>query len=80
MTPIRKPLRRLSNARVFSRGKNREVVVELSPPGHYISFRLKGEHTRHVLPIDFLYKMAAKATVEEIKRAKKEARKAARNA
>lgn len=69
-----KKVTRLTWATVFSRGRRREVAVTITPTT--VEFRLKGERTSHSLPVDWLYKRAAQASVQEQKRKRAEERKA----
>ncbi len=78
MTKVTRKFKREGAACVFSRGKSRPVIVELSPPGLMVGFRLKGERRTHELPLDWLYKRAAQATVAYEKAERARQRKEAR--
>lgn len=60
MTKLTKPVHRETASKVFSSGKEREVIVILQPPGT-LGFRLKGTKTTYWLPADRLYMMALQA-------------------
>ena len=61
MTPINRPLKRLTGATVHSQGKSRPIVIELCPDGvgkpgaGFVGFRLLGTRTTYYLPTDFCY-------------------------
>lgn len=73
-----KSVTRLTLATVFSRGRRREVAVTIRQLT--VEFRLKGERTTHSLPIEWLYKRAAQASVQEAKRVKQAEKKARKEA
>ena len=72
MTEVNRKLKREACVSVFSRGRRRHVVVELSPPGDVIGFRLKGERSTYYLPIDWCYRTATDLAVRAARRAKRE--------
>jgi len=78
MTPITRPLARESATALHSAGRARSVIVELSPPGVLIGFRLKGTRTTYHLPIDHCYREAVRNEVARRKRERAEQRKKAR--
>lgn len=78
MTPINRDLSRESAARMHSAGKARAVIVELSPPGILIGFRLKGTRRTYHLPIDWAYREAMRAEMARQKAARAAERKAKR--
>ena len=63
MTTLRRHLRRVSSAAVFSRGRYRPVVVILEPPGTLLGLRLKGERRTYHLPLAWCYTEAVRRTV-----------------
>lgn len=67
-------IKRVSCLKIYSNGRSREVVMHLAEPWDEVGFRLKGERTTHHLPVDWLYRMAVRATVEYEKRRKREER------
>lgn len=70
MTSINRKLKREACLSVFSKGKRRHIIVELSPPGDVLGFRLKGERTAYYLPIDWCYRIAVAKSVSANKRKK----------
>ena len=68
MTKIHTKIKRECAVSVFSNGRRREVIVELSPPGNLIGFRLKGERCTYSLPLDWCYKTAAMLAARAIRR------------
>jgi hypothetical protein len=79
MIEVRRPVRRVSGAKVYDRSKPRPVVVELSPPGVVIGFRLKGNRRAYYLPIDWCFREAVRVELARAKAERAKARKAARN-
>ena len=75
MTTLRRHLRRVSSAAVFSRGRYRPVVVILEPPGTLLGLRLKGERRTYHLPVAWCYTEAVRRTVAAEKAANRKARK-----
>ena len=75
MTTLRRHLRRVSSAAVFSRGRYRPVVVILEPPGILLGLRLKGERRTYHLPLAWCYTEAVRRTVAAEKAANRKARK-----
>lgn len=75
MTLINRKIKREGCLTVFSNGRRRPVIVELSPPGHVIGFRLKGEKNTYYLPIDWCYRTAVDLHVREERRKRREAKK-----
>lgn len=78
MTPINRPLARESAAAMHSAGKARPIIVELSPPGALVGFRLKGTRRTYHLPIDWLYREAVRNEIARQKRERAEQRKRGR--
>ena len=74
MTTLRRHLRRVSSAAVFSRGRYRPVVVILEPPGILLGLRLKGEHKTYHLPLGWCYTEAVRRTVAAERAAKRKAK------
>lgn len=77
MTPLSKPVRRLSPSSKYSRGKMRPIVVTLLPTG--LQLRLHGERKAYTLPYSDLYPLAvrcAQAAEKDRKKAERAARKA----
>ena len=74
MTMINHKLKREGCLSMFSKGKRRPIIIELSPPGDVIGLRLKGERTTYYLPIDWCYRTAVEARVREVRRLKREAK------
>lgn len=75
-------VRRITTARVHSRGRAKEVIFECGPPGDALILRLKGERKRFRLPLSIAYSMAVQAYVNGQKaqrKAERAARKAARS-
>lgn len=72
MTPINRKLKRETSAQRFSGGKQKSIVIELSPPGTVIGFRLKGERTLFTLAISTAFGMAVQSTVAARKAARKQ--------
>ena len=79
MTPINRPLSRQTQAARFSNGKQRPIILELSPPGDKIGFRLKGTRTTYYLAISTAFGLAAQAWVNARKAARAEAKKKAKH-
>ena len=77
MTTINRPLRRESGSTGYSRGRARPIIVELSPPGRLVGFRLKGERKTYYLDVGVCYGLAVRAHVES-ERARKLAERKAR--
>ena len=75
MTTLRRHLRRVSSASVFSRGRYRPVVVILEPPGTLLGLRLKGERKTYYLPLAWCFCEAVRRTVAAEKSAKRKTRK-----
>ena len=75
MTTLRRNLRRVSSASVFSRGRYRPVVVVLEPPGTLLGLRLKGERKTYHLPLAWCFCEAVRRTVATEKAAKRKTRK-----
>ena len=75
MTTLRRHLRRVSSASVFSRGRYRPVVVVLEPPGTLLGLRLKGERKTYPLPLAWCFCEAVRRTVATEKAAKRKTRK-----
>ncbi len=78
MTPLNKPVKRMSEAVVRDRGKRRRLVVVLYPND---TIGLRGEKTRReeITTLDAVYHLAVKQRVAAERRDKKEARRARRN-
>lgn len=74
MTELTKPVRRLSLASKYSRGKMRRIVVTLLPTG--LGLRLAKERKTFVLPYVDLLPLAIRVHQASVKQAKKEARRA----
>lgn len=74
MTELKKPVRRVSQGKIFEAGKFRPVVVTLEPP-YILKFRAKGCKKSYSLTTDACYSMAVKADVAAKKRVKKQAKK-----
>lgn len=74
-TPLDKPVSRLSYAMKRSAGKLRRVVVTLAP-GDIIVFRDQGTRRELVLSIEGAYTYAAKCKADQLKRERRERRKA----
>lgn len=74
MTPISKPVLRITDAVRYSRGKHRRVIVSLHSTR--IGFRLSRERKTYYLPIGDLYGYAVRAWAEAEKARKKAERKA----
>lgn len=69
MTFLHKPVKRLSAASKYSRGKSRNIVVTLLPSG--LGMRLFGERKTYTLPFADLYPLAVRVALA----AQKEARR-----
>ncbi len=80
MTSVTKTIKRLSTATVRSGGKMREIVIELTPPGAEITFRLKGTRQSYSLPVGFCFTKAVEVHIREEKARKAALRKAKRDA
>lgn len=78
MTELTKPVRRLSPAAKYSRGKMRPIVVTLLPTG--LQLRLHGERKAYTLPYADLYPLAVRVHQQAEKDRKREAKKQARKA
>lgn len=76
MTELLKPVRRLSQASKFSRGKMRRIVVTLLPNG--LGLRLAKERKTFSLPYTELYGLAVRVTQAAERDRKKAERKARR--
>lgn len=74
MTELTKPVRRLSNAAKYSRGKMRRIVVTLLPNG--LGLRLAKERKTYSLPYADLYPLAVRVHQQAEKDRKKAERKA----
>lgn len=68
--------RRLSPAHVFSKGRRRNVIVELDPykPG-LVGFRLKGMRTTYYLLVEWCFREALRAELARVKAEKKRLRR-----
>jgi hypothetical protein len=64
LTDLKTKVERVSNARIFERSKQREVVIILEPPA-LVGFRLKGTKRTYWLPADVCYLMALKASQKD---------------
>lgn len=71
MVNVTRRIQREALATVFSNGRRRPVVVELSPPGDVIHFRLKGERTAYPLPLDWCYRTAAMMAARQMRQEKR---------
>ena len=78
MTLCTRHVRRRTGATVCSRGRRKDVVIEIEPGGHYITFRLAGERRRFSLPTAFLYTEAVRQHVQSERERRKTERKARR--
>ena len=78
MTDVTRPVRRRTIASHFSRGRRKQIIVELRPPGTLIYFRLAGERRTVSLSVADCYTLGCQAEAQAKKRAKKEARDAKR--
>lgn len=78
MIAVTRHLARESATSMHSAGKARAVIVELSPPGTLIGFRLKGTRRTYHLPIDHCYREAVRNELARQKRERAEERKKAR--
>lgn len=76
MTELTKPVRRLSTAAKYSRGKMRRIVVTLLPTG--LGLRLAKERKTYALPYADLYPLAVRVHLAAEK-ARKKAERAARS-
>jgi hypothetical protein len=77
VTPIRKAVYRVTEARVRDRGKMREIVVGIEP-GDVLSFRLKGTRKAYILPITVEYQRAGILEGERIRAERRARRKGAK--
>ena len=78
MTPVTRPLARESAAAMHSAGRARAIVIELTPPGELIGFRLKGTRRTYNLPVAWCYREALRNEVARQKRERAEERKRAK--
>ena len=76
MTELNKPVKRLSLASKYSRGKARRIVVTLLPSA--IAFRLHGERKQYQLPLADLYPLAVRVALAAEKQRRKAEREAKR--
>lgn len=76
MVTVTRPVRRLTAASMHSRGKRRNVVIIIEPPGSVIRFRLAGERRTVALATSVAYGLACQAEAQAKRRARAEARKA----
>lgn len=74
LTELTKPVRRLSSASRYSRGKMRRIVVTLQPNG--LGLRLAKERKTFSLPFGDLYALAVRVTLAAEKARKLAERKA----
>lgn len=75
MTEVTRRVRRKTAARLYSRGKSREVILILDPPGTIITFRLAGEKRSVSLSVSVAYGLACRAEAEATRERKKQERK-----
>ena len=57
MTPLTKPVRRLTVASRHEKSKTREIILSLEPPAT-IGVRLKGTRATYRLPAEAVYELA----------------------
>jgi len=69
MTPLKKSVRRMTSVIVRDRGKNRQIVVTLHPPG-VIGLRLAGTRTEEILGVDQAWSIAVKQRIAKERRDK----------
>ncbi len=62
MTKLTRVVERETLGTIYSQGKEREVIVSLSPP-NVIGFRLKGTHQVYYLTSDGCFMAALKADI-----------------
>jgi len=74
MTVLKKPISRVSQSQVFEKGKLRDIVVILEPPG-LLYFRAKGMRKKYALPVAACYTLAVRAHVKDEKKRKQKERK-----
>lgn len=78
MTELTRRVRRKTSASAVSRGRRKEIIIEIAPPGTILTMRLAGERRRYSLAIADLYPLAVRAESLARKAAKAAARKARR--
>lgn len=78
MTNINRRLQRESISRHYSKGKLREIIILIEPPGTRVGFRLKGERKTVYLDLKVAYTYAATLTMKADKERKKQERAAKR--
>lgn len=76
MTEVTRTVRRKTSASRYSRGKMRNVIVIIEPPGDRIGFRLAKERKTFYLPVGDLYCFAVRAFTQAERDRKKAERKA----
>lgn len=78
MTPLRKPVYRVTTTtRIRERGKLREIVVGLEP-GDVVTVRLKGTRTTYTLPVSAVFYRAATLEADRIRAERRAKRKGAK--
>ena len=70
MIKLNKRVSRVSHATIREAGKDRDIVIEIEPPG-LVFFRAKGCKRRYGLPANALYMICLKAHVESERAAKR---------
>jgi hypothetical protein len=74
VTTINRKLARESSSGIYSGGQHRAVIIELTPPGDVIGFRLKGTRRSYCLPVAHCFREAMR---NELARLQAERKKSA---
>lgn len=80
MVHVNRRFARITAASMYSRGKRRNVVLILEPPGNLLRLRLAGERKTIAIGVSELYALAARATALAKRREREEARKKRKSA
>lgn len=81
MIRVNRRLMRQTPGVIFSKGRKRNVVIEINPGGDgkpgpdFLGFRLMGTRTTYYLPVDWCFREAVKAEMARRRREKREQRK-----
>jgi hypothetical protein len=76
MTQLNKNVRRVSNTFVRSQGRDRQLVIELSPGAtDLIKIKEKGRRSWYAVPLKKIYELGARLEAEENRKIKAAKRK-----
>ncbi len=78
MTPLTKPVHRLTQTMVRDRGSKSRLIVAGLLPGDVLEFRMQGTRKRFVLPIATAYYQAARLEAARVVAQRQAARRARR--